>query len=68
MTATVVRHKKLDDGFAVIVTTFLPSFAARVQQYRDIGDRGHLQLMYEAVYDSEITAENNFTHLFGEYK
>ncbi len=65
MTATVVRHKVTEDGFAVIVTTFLPSFAARVQQYKDLG-RGHLSLEYEAVYDSEVTAENRFNTLFGE--
>ena len=64
MTATVIRHKLTENGFAVVVTTFLPSFAARVQEYVTYPN-GHLSLNFEAVFDDERKAEAVFETLNG---
>ena len=64
MTATVVRHKLTPDGFAVVVTTFLPSFAARCQRYVTHAN-GHMTLAFESVSDDEREAERDFDALHG---
>ena len=64
MTATVIRHKLSEDGFAVVVTTFLPCFAARVQGYT-LYSEGHTSLAFEAVFDDERKAVAVYDTLVG---
>lgn len=65
MTATTIRYKPVSKGFAVVTTTFLPSFAARYQRY-SLFNYGTTRLEHEAVFDNERDAILMFDETEGD--
>lgn len=55
-TVTVIRHKPCRNGFAVVVTSFLPSFAARCQRYEVRTNGVDMFLAHEIAFSDEQQA------------